>query len=158
MDVSSIIIGAIVVALCIVPFIVMSQNRKKRERKTIESLNSIAQRQNCSISKHEICGDFIIGIDEVNKYVFFLKKLNDKVVEQCVNLSEIRNCKLNNTARTVANQSVIDKLELSFIPIDKNKKEIALEFFNTDINMQLGQELRSIEQWSNFINDYLKIK
>ncbi|MDD4150972.1 MAG: hypothetical protein PHE33_13190, partial [Bacteroidales bacterium] len=121
-------------------------------------LNNIANQQHCSISKHEICGDFIIGIDEVNKYVFFLKNLNEKVVEQCVNLAEIRNCKIKNTARTVANQSVIDKLELSFIPIDKNKKEIALEFFNTDINMQLGQELRSVEQWSNFINDYLKIK
>ena len=155
MDLSSIIIGAIVIACCIVPFIIIGQNRKKSERKTIQSFINKANQHNCNISKHEICSDFIIGLDETNKTVFFLKNLKDKGVEQCINLAEIRTCKVKNASRTVANQSVIDRLELSFIPIDKNKKEISLEFFNSDIKIQLGREVESIERWSKQINDCL---
>ena len=162
MNFSNIIIVAIVIALCAVPFILMAQNKKKRVRKTLQSLTNIANQQNCTISKHEICGDFTIGIDETKKFVFFIKKSEDKVVEQFINLSEIQNCKAKNTSRIVAynkeNQNVIDKIELCFTPIDKNKKEVSWEFFDADINMQLSGELQSIEQWSKLINDYLKNK
>lgn len=162
MDLGSTIIGAIIIAICIVPFIIMSQNRKKRERKTLQLLINIANQQNCIISKHEICGDFIIGIDETKNFVFFFKQLKDKVVEQYINLAEIQSCKVKNTARTVIiknyNHNVIDKLELNFIPFDKNKKETTLEFFNTENSLQIVGEFQSVEKWSKLINDSLKTK
>jgi len=162
MQLNNIIIGAIIIVICIVPFILLGQGKKKRKRKILESLNNIANQHDCTIGKHEICGDFIIGIDETKKAVFFMKQLAEKTVEQYVNLLEIANCKARTTARAVefgnGSQSVIEKLELSFIPIDKNKKEISFEFFNTDISSQLIGELQSIEEWSKLINDFIKNK
>jgi len=155
------IILAIIIAICIVPFILMSRNSKKRERKTLQSIINIANQQDCTITKHEICGDFIIGIDETKNFVFFFKQLNI-VVEQFINLADIQNCKVKNTTSTVTNKhgnyNVIDKLELSFIPFDKKKKEITMEFFNADNSIQLVGELQSVEKWSNLINDCLKYK
>lgn len=160
MNLDNIIIAAIAIAICVIPFILMGRSRKKKQKRTLQSLINLANQKNCKISKYEICGDFIIGIDETKRFLFFYKKLEDKVVEQFINLAEILSCRVKNTTRTVAynneNQHVIDKVELGFIPYDKNKNEILLEFFDADTNMQLSGELQLVEQWFNLTNSYLK--
>lgn len=162
MDSKSIIIGAIVIAVCILPFILMSINIKRRERKKISLFKNIVNENNCILSKYEICGDFVIGIDETRKYIFFNKQLKDNVLKEIINLHEIQHCKVKNGARVVTSKNgtynVIDKLELIFNPLDKNKKEIVLEFFNVNNNTQLIDELQSIEKWSKIINDCIKSK
>ena len=162
MSLSNIITGLILIALFIVPYFIITRKRKKREEATLQSLSNLANQQQCNISKHEICGDLAIGMDETKKYVFFFKQLKDEVIEQYVSLAEIESCKVKKTARSVAsssgNDSVIDKLELCFIPSDKNKKEIAWEFFNADIEIQLNGQIQSIERWSTVIKDNLKSK
>lgn len=162
MDLVNVIIGAIFVAICIVPFILVSLSRKNREKQILQSLSNIASKHNCKINQSEICGDFIIGIDETKKIVFFLKKMKDTVIEQFIDLADIQNCKINNTTRTVItndnNYNLIEKLELSFIPISKNKTGIILEFFNTDFASQLCGELQTVEKWNKLINDHLKTK
>ena len=40
----------------------------------------------------------------------------------------------------------------------KNKSEIKLEFFNADLNLQLYDELKAIENWSKMIKDRLLLK
>ncbi len=160
MDLGNITLAAIAIAICVVPFVLLGRSRKKKQKRTLQSLINLANQENCNISKHKICSDFIIGIDETKRVVFFFKKLEDKVVEQFINLAEIQNCKIKKTTRTVAykneSQNVIDKLELLFIPFDKNKKEISLEFYDTETNLQLSDELQLVEQWTNLINSYLK--
>ncbi|HET6245272.1 MAG: hypothetical protein H0V01_02025 [Bacteroidetes bacterium] len=139
MDLGSAIIGAILIAICIVPFILMSRGRKKREKQILQSLTDIAVQHNCQISQHEFCGDFVIGIDEAKNFVFFHKQRKDRVIEQFIDLAKIQNCKVINSNQTITNKDgnykVIDKLELSFIPIAKEKTEITLEFFNSDVSL-----------------------
>ncbi len=89
MNLDNIIIAAIAITICVVPFILMDRSRKKKQKRTLQSLINLANQKNCNISKYEICGDFIIGIDEIERFVFFFKKLEDKVVEQFINLAEI---------------------------------------------------------------------
>ena len=162
MDLGSAIIGAIVIIICALPFVMMSRNSKKREKKNLQSLSEIATQNNCQIDQHEIFGSSAIGIDETKNFVFFYKLTKDKGIEQSVDLSEVQNCKVINTSRTLnnkgGNRKVIDKLELSFLPIVQNRSEIKLEFFNSDDNLQLLGELQSIEKWSKLINDRLNHK
>ncbi|MDD2563221.1 MAG: hypothetical protein PHU27_03270 [Salinivirgaceae bacterium] len=162
MDLGSSIITAIFLAICIVPFILMGRSRKKRKKETLQSLSKIANQHNCNISKHEIHPNFIIGMDESKKFVFFVKKTDDKVTEQYINLAEIQSCKVKTTGRTIEHnngtQNLINKLELSFIALDKNKKETTLELFNADTTIQLSGELQIAEQWSKQINDLIKNK
>lgn len=160
MDISSIITTAIFIAVCIIPFVLMGQKNKKRKKGELQSLINIANQQNCTISKSEILNDYVIGMDEAKKQVFFFKKQKDNVIEEYINLAEIKISKVKNTGRAItynnSNQSIIEKLELVFIPLDKNRKEIAWEFFNTDNSSQLSGELQSAEEWSNRINESLK--
>ena len=78
--------------------------------------------------------------------------MNQEVITQLVNLKEFQICKVKNTSRGVNNTSVIEKLELVFLPKDKTKKEVALEFFNSDHSIQIVDELHAIEKWCNRVN------
>lgn len=162
MDLGVSIIGAILIAICVVPFIIMSQNRKKRERKTLQLLTNISNQHNCILSQHEICGDFIIGIDETKYFVFFFKQFKGKVVEQSINLAEIQSCKVKTSVRNVSIKSdsynVIEKIELNFIMIDKSKKDTSMVFYNADNSLAFVGELQSVEKWAKIINDSLKSK
>jgi hypothetical protein len=162
MDLSTIIIGVILMGLFIMPFTLTGRSRKKREKLILQSLTNTANKNNCQISQHEICGDYGIGIDENKNVVVFFKQLKEKAIEEYIELNKIENCLVNKITKTVptheGNQTVIDKLELGFIPINKNHKAINLEFYNTAIYMQVYGELQSVEKWSKLISDRLKIK
>jgi len=157
MNLINILIGVFIVAVCVLPIVSVVKKMKKQERKTLQLLAKIADRHQCIVHKHEICGDYIIGIDEYKKVVFFLKLLNDKTIEKHISLKEIRSCRVKNTTRSVSlkkeNSIVTDKLELIFIPISGNLSEISLEFYNSDNSSQLRGELQSIQRWSDVINN-----
>lgn len=160
MDLRSIIIGTILLAICVVPIIRMNRNRGKRERKSIQSLIDIANKENCKISKHEICCDLVIGMDETKNVVFFYKNVDGNELKQVINLSEIKSCKVINTGRAFKNKNennkVVDRLELSFIPKAKNKSENRVEFYNAEESGQLNGEIQSIEKWSKLIAERLQ--
>ena len=156
MDFGTTLIGAIIVAICVAPFVVMGQSNKQRTKQLLQSLTNLANQQACQISQYEICGDFAIGIDENKKHVFFYKQAKGKIEEQHIDLAEVQQCKLVNTGRTInskdGNYRIVDRLELSFIPSDPQKKEKKLEFYYSEKNIQLNGELQCIEKWAKTIN------
>ena len=159
-DIGIDIIGAIFSIIAILPIVMLIVNKKKREKKVLQSLSKIAAQNNCQIDQSETLGNFAIGIDKSKNFAFFYKQ--DQEITQSVNLNEIQNCKVIKTIRTFknkdGNQKEIEKLELSFIPIGKNNPEITFEFFNINVNSQLYGELQSIEKWSRLINERVNHK
>jgi len=162
METGTLIMGAILIAICLMPFILLGLSRKKREKQLLHSLTNIAEKQNCQISYHENCRELIIGIDESNHYLFFFKHENEKGTDQYVHLTEIQNCKLVNKSRAINkkenNVMVIDKLELSFRPIDKNKNEFSWEFYNSEVSSHLDDELQLLEKWVKIVNNQIQLK
>ena len=137
----------------------MSNSRKKNEKKFLLSLQNLAKGQNSEITQHEICGKYIIGIDETKKFVFFQLKSHEVFKENFIDLSTIKNCKIVNiSSATSNNNKVIEQLSLSFSPINKSKTNIILEFYNTELSTQLNGEFQSIEKWNTLINKNLDSK
>jgi hypothetical protein len=161
MDLGSAIIGAILIAIFVVPVILINKNSKKRDNKALQSLINIATEHNCIISKHEICSDFVIGIDEIKNFVFFFKQKNENAISQFVDLSEIRISQALKSTRAVKskneNVTIIEKVKLSFIPKNKAKTEIKFDLYDED-NVQPNGELQLVDKWSKLINDRLANK
>ncbi|WP_194767442.1 hypothetical protein [Tamlana sp. I1] len=155
MDLGNTIVSSILVAMCAAPIITIGVGRKKRYLKIIRSLTNNAKQENCVINKHETCGGIAIGIDTNKKQLFFFKQLKGAVIEQSINLVEYETCRDKKiTFRNKSNnQNVIEKLELILIPIDKNKREIALEIYNADVDIQLDGEIILLDRWTQIIND-----
>ena len=158
MDIGTSIIGIILILTCIIPFVIMNINSRKREKKLLHELFTFAERNNCKISQHELWNNSLIGIDETANVIFFTKKLKDNEISQQINLTEIQKCRVVNSSRTVNNKDgnfkVVDKLELAFTFHDKNKVEIIIAFYNADYDsLTLSGELLLAEKWCKIIND-----
>lgn len=159
MDSNSLIIGLILLAMSVLPIYFFNLSRKRKQQKVLQSLNNIAGVHNCRISAYDICGDLVIGWDETNKFVFYLRKANEITSELYVDLATVKGCKVINTARTIkhkdGNQKVTEKVELSFTPLNAGN-EVKWEFYNEEVNTQLNTELQLAEKWSKLINNQLK--
>ena len=155
MDIGITITGAILIAICILPFVLMGRNSRKQNKLLFQSLSNIAAKQNCKITVHECCEEYIIGLDEPQNFLFFYKRIKDKEISKQINLAEIQNCKIINTSRSNDNEKVIDKLELSLVSNTKKTPEVLLELYNSDDRMQLGDDFLLIERWAKKINERL---
>jgi hypothetical protein len=162
MDSGSAIIGAILLAIFIVPLVIMHYNRVKKENKKVQFLNEIALQHNSKISQHEFCGDFVIGLDETRYFVFFLKEKKEDVFSQFVDLSGIQTCHVVKKTRTMESKKehvvITEGVELSFLPANKSKGETRFELYDEELNMQLSGELQLADKWSKQINEILKNK
>lgn len=158
----SAIIGAILLAIFIVPLLIMNYNRVRKENIKLQSLNEFALLHNCKISQHEFCGDFVIGLDENRKYVFFFKQKKEDIISQFVDLSGIHSCQVYKKTRTIEckNEDVVimERVELRFLPTNKSKVETRFELYDDETNMQLSGELQLTDKWSKQINILLKNK
>ena len=158
MDIGITITGAILIAICILPFVLIGRNSRKQEKLLFQSLSNIAAKHNCKITQHECCEEYIIGLDETSNFLFFFKRVKDKEISKQINLSEIQNCKIINTSRSNGNEKIIDKLELSFSSSTKKEANIILELYNSDDRIQLGDDFLLIERWAKKINELLNLK
>ncbi len=160
MDSGSIIAGAILLLICLFPFIITYYIRTKKSSHLLKILNEHAKNQNCKLSQHEFCGDFILGVDESRKWIFFLKQKKENIIFQNVNLEEIQACrtekKLKNGKNVNGQFSIIDRVELHFIPSNKSKRETIFELYEEETNTQLSGELQFVDKWSKRINDLKK--
>lgn len=160
MDLGTLIIAAVLVAICAVPFMIMGRNKKKREKQLLQLLFDTASKENCKLTQSEFLNDIAIGLDGINNKLFFFKKIDAIEVEQHVSLSEIKNCGLLNSNRPLDTKKnkdiIIEKIGLTFTPIDKNKTNIVFEFFNSEETMLLSGELQLAQKWAKIINEKLK--
>jgi hypothetical protein len=162
MDSGTTITGAIITALCIVPFAIIHYKKVKEENNKLHSLKQFASQHNCKISKHEFCGDFVIGLDEIRNFVFLYKGNKGKITSQFMNLNEIQICKAEKSTRSInskePNMVITERISLRFIPANSSKRETKFELYNEETNPMLNGEIALVDNWAKKINDQLKNK
>lgn len=160
MEFGSIAIGAILLGLCIGPFVVLFNHNRKRKNRLLEVLKENAASRACQIDEHEYCGDFVLGIDKSHDQVFFCKEINDRFESQSVDMNQIQNCRPNIKSRTVRGNhqrtQIIERLELVFVPKNKRESEIRFRLYDEDSNSQLSGELQCMERWHRKITDQME--
>lgn len=158
MDLASALIGLIAFASFIIPIAIINRGQKKRKENMVQSLQKIALELNSQITQHEVCGDFAIGMDPTNKMVFFFKKTRDQETAQFLDLKIIEKSTVMNASRAFNNQKLVDRLELRFLPIAKDKTPVDFLFYDAEVNMQMNGQLLCADQWSKRINELIKSK
>ncbi|TXC82106.1 hypothetical protein [Luteibaculum oceani] len=158
-DAGTILVGALSIIGCTLPFVITNKKRKAVEQKLLQKLKEAAVQFQCSINETEIVGSYAIGFDNIKKHLFFY---NPSVgIEQVltVNLQELAGCKILNVSRKInydgENHRVIDRLELCFTPKNR-KEEIRWEFYDAEKSFQMSGELISLEKWVKTINKEIK--
>lgn len=160
MNSGTLIVGAIILAACILPFVLMIRSRKKKEKQLLRSLTGIANNLNFKITMHELFEEFAIGLDENANQLFFFRKIKENEIAQQINLTEVKYCKVIKTGHSIENSggnNTIDKLELKFSFLDKKNHDVFLVFYDSEENTQLSEEILTIEKWDRILNDRLKL-
>lgn len=155
-DFGTLLIGSLTVAICAIPFVLIIGGRKNREKQMMRLLQTMAAQHNCQIGQREFCGNYLLGMDQMGRYVFFHQRDKETMEERAVDLMEIAACKPITIGRKIAGERIVERLGLEFVPIDLATPEITLELYNNDHSFQLRGELQSMEKWTRLINDWLK--
>lgn len=160
MEFGTSIIGLVAVALCTVPVVLMRRSKNKKEKELINGLRSVADAYNCELASWDCGIEFAIGISAAKNHIFFYKKRNEAITEEGVPLKALKKCQVDIDKRTIktkdGNETVIDKLELTFIPKDTSITPTRFEIFNSDEHFQMNGELPLIRKWEAIINELLK--
>ncbi|WP_159023533.1 hypothetical protein [Formosa sp. L2A11] len=154
MNTGTLILSIFFIIICASPFILSTINSRKRKKNMLKNLTALANKNDATITKHEVGVDFIIGLDEPKNKVLFFKKTAEKTTEQCLDLSDYKACRILKFGKNLnakSNVNAIETLKLDFTPKDKTVTESQFEFFNEDTNIQLSGELQLINTWQPLI-------
>ena len=160
MDLGATIVGIAILVLCSIPFIVISRNHRQRKQNLLQGLINFARKNQGNISRYDVWNKSIIGMDDTTPRIFFAKKAAHGEIQQMISLAEVQKCRVVTSDRLigqdVANQKVIEKLELIFTHWEKSTPESVVEFYNTDTDIPtLTGELQLAEKWCKMVNDGL---
>src|SRR5690606_6288269 len=131
MSLDIIIMSAIIMAICVLPFVILSRNSKRKKIRIKGILTDIAKTKSGEIASHEICGHLAIGITQRDEaFVFYNKKEDETELKSCILLSEFKKCNLIKTTSS-SGSGGIGKVILEFEHHDKSQSNVSLEFFNS---------------------------
>lgn len=162
MDWATAMIGAVAILICVVPIVMINYKRVQREKGMLKIITELAEREQCKISKFEYCGDFILGMDEGKRTLFFHKSKTDLPSAESISLGEMKVCQITRKASMNAENSnglgLINQIYLSFIPKDGKSPEVNLELYDVKKNIQLSGELQFAEKYVKTLNNLMKNK
>lgn len=156
MDLNTLIIGIVCLAIVVVPFLYFQINQNKKNQKVHADFIDVAEKQQLDISLSDFWDpSYAIGIDTDNLKLLYIKKNDGKDQQTIIDLSKVSRCGVNKLSRETDGSKVIDRIELVFTYRDHAYTVKSLEFYNRDENLILGHELNLCERWSTVINSSL---
>ena len=160
MELGTIIIGLIIIALCAAPFIFMARGRKRKQKELLNKLKSIAQSNNTDIGNFDFGPGFVVGLSSAKNYILFYKKKSEQDIEKCIPVDNLRKCEVKETKQRIRSkkgtEGIIDKLELVLYPKDQSAAPNSFEFYNSDDFLQLNGELQLAKKWSGIVKEAME--
>lgn len=161
MDIASIILGVILLAACTLPFIITTMGRKKKEKLIKNQMNDLALSEGTTLGEIDIISQSAFGMSGSGEKFFFVKQAEGKRKQVSISLDKVKHCSLKKEERLINNQNgnykIIDKLILLFSISNGKDSELALEIYDADSNVQLGDELALVEKWEKKINQRINM-
>ncbi len=160
MNLEIILVGMVILAICIIPFVLMGINKRKKLKVLTDALNGFATKHQCNLSEHEAGGDFIFGLDAQKKVLFFYKNAHHQTSVEKMELVQVKHCRAVTLGSEVKSSEgtkrLTDKIELVFTMSSKDKPEIRWTLFDTLNEIILIEEQQLAERWAARVNSLIK--
>ncbi len=152
MDLGTTIVGAVLLVICIAPFILVRKRQITKKNEKLKILNNLSQEYNCNIEEYEFCNDFVLGIDKSKSFLFFHKQSQENNHNQAIDLQTIKECNIIKKTRSI-NDKTIALIELNFI---KKNETTSIIIYDEKTDLLINNELLVANKWSLIINTNLK--
>jgi hypothetical protein len=162
MDTGATIIVLGLAALIVLPILLNILFKTKKNKKLLSDLLTLAEKEKLTISQKEVWNKcYAIGIDINSKKIFYVHKLKDEVQESLIDLSEVKECRIVDTDKTLKNQdgnsNHSDRLELVFSFHKPGIREKRLEFYDNHQFKPTNDDFHQIKNWLQIVQSNLKI-
>lgn len=149
MDLGTVVTAAIMLAVCVLPFVLMNQKKKKHIKHLKQTFNNFVNEHKQTIEVFETCGEVAIGFSTDSSHLFFVKEHNTSTVKVCLDMKNISGVSIEKIF--LNDSSSFDKLGLTFNLKGNTLKLTQLIFFDCDDKRQLDGELQLVEKWQQLI-------
>ncbi|GHA78644.1 hypothetical protein [Pontibacter akesuensis] len=151
MDLNSIVIGVVILALLAVAAMYFAFNERRKSNGRLRQFTDLGAQHGLEIS---LC-DFwhpghAIGIDTSKKRLLYVKASAEKEEVITVDLSDVRNCSLLHEYRDQNGTRVIDLIGLHFT-FRSSKALQTLLFYSREEDLHLREELQLAEKWKGIV-------
>lgn len=158
METGMIVISTLLIALCALPFVLISGSTKKREKQLIKNLETKVSNNNGILTDYAINYDFALGIDSAAKQIYYYKKSQETEYFKKVNLNEIKSCEVVKDKKRIkngkSNYELIQRIALVFTSKQGHVVE-QFELYDYDNSSQLNGEIALADSWKQKISDLL---
>lgn len=161
MESGMLIMGVVLTALFITPFIFFRDGkRQSRTKNLLNHLTDLAKAENCNVSKHEVWNDAAIGINNETHKLFYVQGQEPSVVRTLVHLSDVKRSRVSVVSRTVErksdSQKIIEKIAIVLEHKSSVHPDVILSFYDSEVDgMSLSGELQLVEKWNAIISEAL---
>ncbi len=154
MDKGSSIIGIVIIALVVLPFVLFYLLKKLKHAKYLNLFSSLAEKEKINITSRELWENkYLLGIDAQGKKLIYMNlNENDKSAE-IIDLSRVSGCSVISTDRshkTRIADNASDRLDLVFSFKD-GSPEKSLEFYKSTAFMPTADHFVHAEKWQKII-------
>lgn len=160
MNIQILFTGLVILAICIIPFVLMGIYKKKKAQQLLNDLYGFATKHHCIISEYESGGDYIIGLDNVKKVLFFYKNAHHHTMIEKLELAQVKHCRSVTSVAEIKSEDgtkkTTDSIELVFGMKAENKPEVRWTLFDTLNDMVMIEEHQLAERWAAKVKQLLK--
>jgi|APTNR8051073442_1049403.scaffolds.fasta_scaffold00588_18 hypothetical protein len=160
MDITTILITVLFLALFLLPFFYSRSKRLGRNKALVNALQSLAASSGYTLSRYDTWVDSAIGLDADRRGLAFVRLEDGQVAESyTVNLRDMADCSVQNSAHESSGadkKKVVDKLLLRLSPRNANAAPVLIPFYEASRTFVLLNELQLAEAWSRLIKEKLK--
>lgn len=163
MDIASLLIGLFFTAAFIIPIWLITRAAKVKEKKLKALFAKRSSELHLEIAEQEVWNEKMIGLDKVNKKVFFVNTRNEEGSETLIDLSHVTGCKLNqkNESHKAPQERAKDwvtKVELQFVQEGGALIGTSIVFYdvNSDDPLQVAMHSEKAKKWKQVIENYSK--
>jgi len=162
MDLSTTIIGLLLLALFIFPVILISRSGKSKGKKFEKELFSESSKNELIISDKALWDEQAIGIDTAKNKIIYLDWNGPERINYIFELKDVKifetEPSLSERNKKSFSYKKVERLGLKFSFKDSNKQDINITFYIAGIGQQIDDQVKLFEKWSKVIGDKMDFK
>jgi hypothetical protein len=158
MDLGTVLTGAILVAICIIPIYAMGMDGRKRKKDVLRALQQLASQHQITFSESDYCAYFAIGIDASGTNVCFVNLHPGAQQALVISLRDYHKAEQLQAAANIHQRGVDSRLveKVGIRLHNGHHQSLTLMFYDMDLDVQLSREIALADKWVKRITAALK--
>lgn len=158
MDISTTIVGLVLLLLGVVPFVLIRLSIKRKLNKTRLAFQEIAKSKNLNLAICDVNDHVFIGIDKDKSALFYQYQEEGSAASE-ISIKQIKSCQYTENVRVAGsnhrNDRFIEQIALD-LHFHSGSKPIKLEFFSSRNGLLPNGEKEFCEKWAGIISSEIE--